>query len=223
MMAMPRNTDPITTASAVFWSSAISFRMEKGEIFTTSLDNQPYVPIHVLQGEREMAADNRSLAKFELTGIPPAPRGVPKIQVTFRVDANGILAVEAKDLGSGRTQAVSVRPTSGLNEAEIDRLVGEAQKFKETDELRKGLAELKNQAETLIYTTEQAIEGYSDLLDAERIKSVRGDLATLKDTLESGADIQTIRDAYSRLEAATFAIAEAMYGTAGGDGGPAPA
>src|SRR6185312_10962937 len=98
-----------------------------------------------------------------LTGIPPAPRGVPKIQVSFRIDANGILAVEAKDLGTGRTTNVSVRPTTGLSENEIGRLVTEADRFKETDELRKNLAELRNQAETLIYTTEQALEGYADL------------------------------------------------------------
>ncbi|HVU00614.1 MAG TPA: molecular chaperone DnaK [Polyangiaceae bacterium] len=192
---------------------------EKGEVFTTSVDNQPFVPIHVLQGEREMAVDNRSLAKFELTGIPPAPRGVPKIQVTFRIDANGILSVEAKDLGTGRTQAVSVRPTSGLNEKEIDKLVTEAERFKETDELRKNLAELRNQAETLIYTTEQALEGYGDLISAEKVEGMRQDLTVLKDSLESGADLQAIRDAYARLEAATFQIAEAMYGTEGGEAG----
>jgi molecular chaperone DnaK len=190
---------------------------EKSEVFTTSVDNQPFVPIHVLQGEREMAADNRSLAKFELTGIPPAPRGVPMIQVTFRIDANGILSVEAKDLGTGRVQAVSVRPTSGLSEPEIQRLVGEGEKFKETDELRRSLAELRNQAETLIYTTEQALEGYGDLLGPDKIAGVKDDLAALKDSVESGADLQAIRDAYNRLEAATFQIAEAMYST-GDDG-----
>ncbi len=196
---------------------------EKSEIFTTSVDNQPFVPIHVLQGEREMAADNRSLAKFELTGIPPAPRGVPKIQVTFRIDANGILSVEAKDLGTGRVQAVNVRPTSGLNETEIGRLVTEGERFKETDEIRKSLAELRNQAETLIYTTEQALEGYSDLLGEEKVDSVKADVAALKDSLESGTDLQGIRDAYARLESATFQIAEAMYGgvdEASGGGSP---
>ncbi|HEX3595402.1 MAG TPA: molecular chaperone DnaK [Polyangiaceae bacterium] len=196
---------------------------EKGETFTTSVDNQPFVPIHVLQGEREMAADNRSLAKFELTGIPPAPRGVPKIQVSFRIDANGILSVEAKDLGTGRVQAVSVRPTSGLNEAEIGRLVSEGERFKETDEIRKTLAELRNQAETLLYTTEAALEGYADLLGNDRVDSVRADVAALKDSLESGADLQAIRDAYARLETATFQIAEAMYGgmdDASGGGSP---
>jgi molecular chaperone DnaK len=186
---------------------------EKSEIFTTSVDNQSFVPIHVLQGEREMAHDNRSLARFELTGLPPAPRGVPKVQVTFRIDADGILAVEAKDLGTGRTHAVSVRPTSGLSQGEIERLVSESEKFKETDQLRRDLAELKNQAETLLYTTEQALEGYADLLDAERVASVREQIEALRNSLEGGADMNAIREAYSRLENSTFEIAEAMYGS----------
>jgi molecular chaperone DnaK len=185
---------------------------EKSEIFTTSVDNQSFVPIHVLQGEREMAGDNRSLARFELAGIPPAPRGVPKIQVTFRIDANGILAVEARDLGTNRSQAINITPTSGLTSSEIDRLVGEGEKFKETDQLRRDLAELRNQAETLLYTTEQALEGYGDLLAPEKIDAVREDVNALRKTLESGGDIIAIREAYSRLETATFEIAEAMYG-----------
>jgi molecular chaperone DnaK len=189
---------------------------EKSEIFTTSVDNQPFVPIHVLQGEREMAQDNRSLARFELTGIPPAPRGVPKIQVTFRIDANGILSVEAKDLGTGRTQAISITPTSGLTHEEIDRLVTEGEKFKETDQLRRDLAELKNQADTLIYTTEQALEGYADLLESSKIDAVRADIAALKHTLSAASDLTMIREAYSRLENATFEIAEAMYGPSEG-------
>jgi len=185
---------------------------EKSEVFTTSVDNQPFVPIHVLQGEREMAADNRGLANFELTGIPPAPRGVPKIQVTFAIDANGILSVEAKDLGTNRVQSLNITPTSGLSQDEVDRLVNDGEKFKETDQLRRDLAELNNQAETLIYTTEQALEGYGDLLDPEKIEAMREDLAFLKSSLQSGSEIDIIRDAYARLENATFEIAEAMYG-----------
>ena len=185
---------------------------EKSEIFTTSVDNQPFVPIHVLQGEREMAADNRSLAHFELTGIPPAPRGVPKIQVTFRIDANGILSVEAKDLGTGRTQAINVTPTSGLNQGEIEQLVSEGDKYKEADALRREMAEIKNQSETLIYTTEQALEAYADLLEQDRVEAMQKDLEALRAALGGGADLDTIRDAYTRLENATFEIAEAMYG-----------
>ncbi|RYZ08206.1 MAG: molecular chaperone DnaK [Myxococcales bacterium] len=184
---------------------------EKSEIFTTSVDNQSFVPVHVLQGEREMAVDNRSLARFELTGIPPAPRGVPKVQVTFRIDVNGILAVEAKDLGTGRVQAVSVTPTSGLQPNEIDKLVTEGEKFKETDQLRRDLAEMRNQAETLIYTTEQALEGYADLLDAEKLDKVRGEVELLKKMMETGATLDSLREAYAQLENSTFEIAEAMY------------
>jgi molecular chaperone DnaK len=186
---------------------------EKGEVFTTSVDNQSFVPIHVLQGEREMAQDNRSLARFELTGIPPAPRGVPKIQVTFAIDANGILSVEARDLGTNRSQAVSVTATSGLNQAEVDSLVQEGERFKETDQLRRDLAEMRNQAETLIYTTEQALESYADLLAPEKLESVKQEVQILKKMLETGANLDTLRDAYSRLENATFEIAEAMYAT----------
>src|SRR5262245_44274309 len=189
---------------------------ERSEVFTTSVDNQSFVPVHVLQGEREMAADNRSLARFELTGIPPAPRGVPKIQVTFRVDANGILAVEAKDLGTGRSQNVSVKPTSGLAANEIDRLIAEGERHKESDELRKQLAEMRNQAETLLYTTEQALESYADLIDADKLSGVRAEASSLKELLSGGAPLDTIREAYGRLETATFELAEAMYGTQDG-------
>jgi molecular chaperone DnaK len=185
---------------------------EQSEIFTTSIDNQPQVPIHVLQGEREMAADNRSLANFDLTGIPPAPRGVPKIKVTFRVDENGILAVEATDLGTQRSQSIEVRPTSGLSTDEISSLVDEGDRFKETDKLRRELAELSNQAKTLIYTSEQALDGYADLISEEAADTVRQHVEVLKHALESGVDMEQMRQAYAQLEAATFAIAETMYG-----------
>jgi molecular chaperone DnaK len=188
---------------------------EQSEIFTTSIDNQPQVPIHVMQGEREMAADNRSLAQFDLTGIPPAPRGVPKIKVTFRLDENCILSVEATDLGTLRTQSIEVKPTSGLSTDEIATLIDEGERFKETDQLRRELAELNNQAQTLIYTSEQALEGYADLIGEDAADGVRQHVEVLKQTLESGVDLASMRHAYAQLEAATFAIAESMYGGEG--------
>jgi molecular chaperone DnaK len=193
---------------------------EKGEIFTTSVDNQSFVPVHVLQGERKMSADNRSLARFELTGIPPAPRGVPKIQVGFRIDADGIVNVEAKDLGTGKAQAVKVKATSGLSQDDVDRLVTDAEKFKYADELRRELAELRNQAETLLYTTEAALEGYADLVEAKMLEDTRILATELRGLLEGQGDLAQIRDAYQKLEAMTFAIAEKMYG-GGGEAPPA--
>lgn len=184
---------------------------EKSEIFTTSVDNQTFVPIHVLQGERQMSADNRSLARFELTGIPPAPRGVPKIQVTFRIDANGVVSIDARDLGTGKSQQMTVKATSGLSQEQVDKLVTDADKFKLADELRKELAELRNQAETLLYTTEQALEGYANLVDGQTLDSTRAQAGVLRSLLEQQSDITSIREAYQGLEALTFAIAEKMY------------
>ncbi len=191
---------------------------EKSEIFTTSVDNQSFVPIHVLQGERRMAADNRSLARFELTGIPPAPRAVPKIQVTFHIDADGIVSVEAKDLGTGKAQSVKVKPTSGLSQAQIDTLVADADKFKYADELRRELAEIRNQAETLLYTTEAALDGYANLVDARMLDDTRALAVSLRGLLDGQGDLAQIREAYQKLEAMTFAIAEKLYG---GDAPPA--
>ena len=193
---------------------------EKGEIFTTSVDNQTFVPIHILQGERKMAADNRSLARFELTGIPPAPRGVPKIEVTFKLDANGVVSIDAKDLGTGKLQSMKVTPTSGLSHDEVERLVKEGDRFKYADELRKELAELRNQAETLLYTTEQALEGYANLVDADTLELTRAKASELRELLANQSDLASIRDAYQELETLTFSIAEKMYG-GGDDGTPA--
>ncbi len=195
---------------------------EKSEIFTTSVDNQAFVPVHVLQGERPMAADNRSLANFELTGIPPAPRGVPKIQVTFHLDADGVVNVDAKDLGTGRSQKVRVTPTSGLTQEEVDRLIAESETFKAGDEQRKALAELRNQAETLLYTTDAALEGYADLVEATVLEETKQQAIDLRELL-AGNNLTALREAYQKLEAMTFSIAESMYGDldagAGGEGG----
>jgi molecular chaperone DnaK len=191
---------------------------EQSEIFTTSLDNQSFVPVHVLQGERPMAVDCRSLGRFELTGIPPAPRGLPKIQVTFRIDENGLVTVEAKDLGTGKRQEIKITPTSGLSKEQIDRLVMESEQFKHGDVTRRELAELRNQSETLLYTTEQALEGYSDLIDAALLEEVKRSSAALRVLLDEGADLEAMRAGYSRLEAATFQVAESMYGGSGSNG-----
>ena len=159
-----------------------------------------------------MAADNRSLARFELTGIPPAPRGVPKIQVTFRIDANGIVSVEAKDLGTGKAQSVKVKPTSGLSQDEVDKLVSEADKFKYADELRRELAELRNQAETLLYTTEAALEGYADLVDAKMLDDTRAlaaSCAACSSGGRHGADPRRLPEARGD----DVRIAEKMYGS----------
>jgi molecular chaperone DnaK len=163
-----------------------------------------------------MAADCRSLARFELTGIPPAPRGVPKIQVTFAVDANGIVNVRAVDLGTGRSQEVSITPHSGLNQDQIEQLVGDADRFRDEDQARSELAELRNQAETLLYTTEQALEGYSELIDAALLDGIRHDCQALRSLLERDADAGSIRAAYAQLESSAFRIAEAMYQEGGG-------
>ncbi len=186
---------------------------ERSEVFTTSVDNQTFVPVHVLQGERKMAADNRSLARFELAGIPPAPRGVPKIQVTFRIDADGIVSVEAKDLGTGKAQSVRVKPTSGLSQQEIESLINEADKFKFADELRRELAEVRNQAETLLYTTEAALDGYANLVDVRMLEDTRALAVGLRALLNGQGDLSEIRDAYQKLEAMTFQIAEKLYGS----------
>ncbi len=189
------------------------------EIFTTSVDNQPFVPVHVLQGEREMAADNKSLAKFELAPIPPAPRGVPEIEVSFDIDANGMVNVTAKDLRSGRSQSVQVVASSGLSEEEIDKLVEEATQYKESDAKRKELAELKNGAQSLIYTTKRAVEEMAEFVDAGVIAEVQLDIESLETLVAEDGDAVELRDALQRLELSAYKIAEAMYGDEGAAAG----
>jgi len=185
---------------------------KKSEVFTTSMDNQPFVPIHVLQGEREMAADNRTLAKFELAPIPPAPRGVPEIEVIFEIDANGIMNVSALDQRSGKQQRVRVVASSGLSQEQVDQLVADAAKFKDTDKQRKELAELTNTANALLYTTERAVIECVEMVPAAVIDEVKTDIGSLKVLLEAGTDPAAIKEALQRLEVSAYKIAESMYG-----------
>ena len=182
------------------------------EIFTTSVDNQSFVPIHVLQGERDMAEDNKSLAKFELAPILPAPRGVPEVEVTFDIDADGVVNVSAKDLGTSREQNIVVVASSGLTEDEIERIVGEADAYKTTDQKRRDLAELRNAAEALLYTSERAVEECKEMVAEDVIAAVEADIESLHMCVDEG-DAIAIKDALETLELSAYKIAEAMYGS----------
>lgn len=192
------------------------------EIFTTSVDNQPFVPIHVLQGERDMAADNTTLAKFELAPILPAPREVPEIEVSFDIDANGMVEVTARDLRSGKVQSIRVVASSGLTAEELDRIIAESDQHKESDLKRKELAELRNSAQGLLYTSEQAATECADLVDAEIIEQVQADAKHLRDLIEGDGDAIAIRDALQSLELSAYRIAESMYSEEPPAADPAP-
>jgi len=183
---------------------------KKAQVFSTAVDNQPLVNVHVLQGEREMAADNRTLARFELVGIPPAPRGVPQIEVSFDIDSNGIVHVSAKDLGTGKQQAVRVISNSGLSEKEIQKMVADAQAHQLEDQKKREIADLRNGAEGLIYTTERSIEEYAHLLKPSERDEIRRDVEELKKVL-TGAETARIKDAIQRLEGSAYRIADAIY------------
>lgn len=183
------------------------------QIFSTAVDNQPMVSVHVLQGEREMAKDNRSLARFELLGLPPAPRGVPQIEVTFEIDADGILHVSAKDRGTGREQRVEVHASSGLSEREIERMIDEASQNKKADAERRELVELRNNALGLIHTTERSLEEYGNAISPLDIEEISKDIATLRESLDS-VDPEELRLAIQNLEQSAYRIAEAVYNNA---------
>ncbi len=186
---------------------------KKSMVFSTAQDNQPIVDVHVLQGERPMASDNKTLGRFQLVGIPPAPRGVPQVEVTFDIDANGIVHVSAKDLGTGKVQQIKIIASSGLSEAEIERMVKEAEDKADEDRSKKEIADLRNMADGLVYTTEKALEEYSSYLKPDDISEIRDDLAALKRVYD-GTDVEKIRAAVSRLEGSSHRIAEAMYAEA---------
>jgi len=183
---------------------------KKSQVFSTAADNQPAVSIHVLQGEREMAAGNKTLGRFELVGIPPAPRGVPQIEVTFDIDANGIVNVSAKDLATGKEQSIQITASSGLSDEEIDQAVKDAELHAEEDKKRRKLVEAKNQADTLIYSTEKSLKELGDKVDAETQSKVDEAMADLKKAME-GDDVGEIEKKTEALTQASHQLAEAMY------------
>ncbi len=182
----------------------------RSQVFSTAMDNQPAVSVHVLQGEREMASDNKSLARFELLGIPPAPRGVPQIEVTFAIDANGILSVSARDLGTGRAQEVRVTPSSGLSEDAIEDIIMSAEASREDDAYKRSVAELRNEADTLLYTTGRALQEYSDLIPESDKQDINIGIAALKKALQ-GSDIEETKQCFIELTNASHKIADIMY------------
>ena len=180
------------------------------EVFTTAEDYQPLVNIHVLQGERPMASDNTSLARFELVSIPPALRGVPKIEVNFNIDANGILSVGAKDIGTSREQTVRVRATSGLSETNIERVLQDAEQYEESDREQVERAELVKRLNGLIYTTERSLNELANYLSEDELVQIRDDLDLARRTVEDG-NAEAIREALKQLERSSFRITEVMY------------
>lgn len=183
---------------------------KKSQVFSTADDNQHAVTIRVFQGEREMAKDNKMLGQFNLEGIPPAPRGVPQIEVTFDIDANGIVHVSAKDKASGKEQRVTIQASGGLSDAEIEQMVKDAEKNADEDKKRKELIEAKNAADSLIYSTEKTLTDYSDKLSSEDKGAVEDALSALKAVLDS-EDAALIKEKTESLTAASMKIGEAMY------------
>jgi molecular chaperone DnaK len=199
----------------------------KSEVFSTASDNQTSVEIHVLQGERPMARDNRTLGKFHLTGIPPAPRGVPQIEVTFDIDANGILNVSAKDRATNKEQSITITASSGLNEAEIQRMVKDAESHAAEDKERKEAIEARNQLDSLVYATRKLVDENSDKIpDSEKLRAEE-ELKSAQQVLDANREptsASDLRAAHESLQAVAHKVAEAMYkGAAGADGGGGPA
>ncbi len=183
---------------------------KKSEIFSTASDNQPSVEIHVLQGEREMARDNKSAGRFHLDGIPPAPRGLPQIEVTFDIDANGILHVSAKDLGTGKEQKITITANSGLSDKEVEDMVKNAEKFADEDKSKREKIEVKNQADSLVYQTEKQIKEHSDKLPEDLKKSVEEDLVELKKAIEAD-ETDKMKSLMEKMQEKMHKFAEEIY------------
>jgi len=184
--------------------------VKKTEVFSTAEDNQTAVDIHVLQGERSMATDNMTLGRFRLDGIPPAPRGIPQVEVTFDIDANGILSVTAKDKATGKEQKVTITASTNLNKSEIDRMVNEATQHRGEDEKRKELIEARNQGDSLVYQAEKALRDLGDKVAADKRAAVESRIKTLKDAIQ-GSDVSAIRSATQALQTDLQAVGQAAY------------
>ena len=193
----------------------------KSQVFSTAADGQTAVSIHVLQGEREMASQNRTLGTFDLVGIPAAPRGVPQIEVTFDIDANGIVHVSAKDLGTGKEQSIQIQSSSGLDESEIDRMVKDAEAHAEEDKREREKIDARNNADSLVYQTEKAMKDYGDKVDAASKASIESAMADLKAVLANqSASVEEIKAKTEALQTASYKLAEEMYKNANPQGGP---
>lgn len=194
----------------------------KSQIFSTAADNQPAVTINVLQGEREMASDNKSLGRFELTGIPPAPRGVPQIEVTFDIDANGIVHVSAKDLGTGKEQSIKITASSGLSKEEIDKMIKEAELHKDEDVKKKELIEVRNHLDGLVYSTEKTLKDSGDKIESTDKMAAEEKIAEAKKALE-GDDVAMMKRITEELEKLSHSVAESIYKKTAGEAGVAGA
>ena len=202
----------------------------KSQTFSTAADNQPAVSIHVLQGEREMSTDNKTLGRFELVGIPPAPRGIPQIEVTFDIDANGIVHVSAKDLGTGKAQAIKIESSGGLSEEEVEKMINDAEQFADEDKVKREAVEVKNQAETLVYSTEKSVDELGEKLPEEDKTKIEACCEQLKKSIETD-DVDAIKSDIEALTQASHKMAEILYsqqaeqqgGEAGDGSGDTPA
>lgn len=191
---------------------------KKSQIFSTAADNQTAVTIRVFQGEREMANDNKLLGQFDLIGLPPAPRGMPQIEVTFDIDANGIVHVSAKDMATQKEQSIKITASSGLSKEEVERLVKDAEAHTEEDKKKRELVELKNQADTLIYSTEKNLTEHGDKIGEEDKTNISAAIEALKKALEE-SDAEAVKTAMQNLTTASHKLAEEMYKKASADAG----
>ena len=183
---------------------------KKSQVFSTAADNQTKVGIKVFQGEREMAADNKFLGDFELGGIPMAPRGHPQIEVTFGIDANGILNVNAKDKSTGKANSITIKSSGGLSDADIENMVQQAEEAREADQLKKEAIEIKNEADSMIYNTEKQIQEHGDKVPEDVKTNIKQDISDLQATTE-GEDPEAIKDALEKLKTSSMEIGKAIY------------